>query len=266
MFQATLNQDGVGNNVVFRLSPRLTWQRALSRAPHLSYYKIEETPGSSPKLSGSATLQVFPPIEVAEAKHVPVLLHSHVYPHARGGQFASFDSRVFWFEAQMSSMVAYSTYVDNRSLASIHTDLDPWDWIVTQSTFLSLPTQPITVNFSAEDVAYSSAWVPAQRAQARLGIGIGQGNAYVIGDNYTLPDEELQRRVQIRTGRGPGLVGYAFTTQCAKLSRESKEVVFWVNTGQYTIDQIDIELTRVEVNDKREHTWVQQETRWTLIA
>jgi hypothetical protein len=265
MFQATSNQDGIGNNVIFRLSPRLTWHRALGRAPYQSHYKIEETPNSSPKLSGSATLQIFPPIDVMESKHVPLIMHSHVYPLAKGGQFASFDSKVFWFEAQMSSMVASSNYVDNRSLASIHTSTDPWDWIVSSPVALALPTQPITVNFSSEEAAYSSAWNPASRAQARLGLGIGQGTAYTLGDQYTLPNEELQRRVQIRTGRGPGLVGYAFTTQCAKLSMDTEEVVFWINTGQYTIDQIDIDLARVEVTENRDHLWVRQETRWTRI-
>mgnify|MGYP003346089606 CR=1 FL=1 len=252
--------------LMFRLSPRLTWQKVLGQKPYITHYKISEAPGTTPELAGSATLQIFPPVDYEGQRQVPVILHYHAYPLARGGQFAGFTSQVLWFDAQQSSLVATCRYSDNQSLQAMFEDMGPWDWITNPGTRLSLPTQPITINFNNTDVNYSSAWNPVSRKQALIGTGIGQGNAYGVGTEYQFSDETLERRVQLRTGRGIGLVGYAWSTMWTREQTELTEQVFWVNTGQNTIDQIDTEVTVVEVLDDGTHHWVQRPSIWTRIS
>jgi hypothetical protein len=248
---------------IFRVSPKLCWQNTLSRQPQTTHYRIEELEGQ-PKIAGSATLQVFPSEPKLGKMAVPVLIHSHSYLESRGLEYAAFTSQILWFDAQTMGLMASCVYADNRGFLGLDSDtMTPWDWTMSQDLALSLPAPAITVDFNQQDVGFSSGWVPATRRQAVLAAG--QGTGYDFGEAYSLSNETLEQRLEIRTGRGQGLVGYAWTSRVTRETPDTDEKVFWVKANQNIIENIDISVPVVVRSDEGVYSWQKTASRWTRL-
>lgn len=258
--------SGTGNNrpavnTVFRMSPLATWFKVLGRQPGLEHYAIGNQAKS---LVGTGTVQRFPKIQIQGRWLIPLLTHSHVYPLGRGGQFAGFTSMAYWFDAVTGALLGTCRYSDNRSSLAMHTGMGPWDWTTNDRIELGLPKDPVTVDFSLSEIAYVSAWTRCGTAMGVSSGGIGQGNAYIMGPEYSLPDLNVRRRVSIASGSRPGQVCYTWTTQTTPAQGAVREenVSFWVNTGQHSIEGVECSVDVINVDDQRAHTWVQAPSTW----
>ena len=251
---------------VFRLSPLATWAKVLARTPGIDHYSISNAEGT---IAGSATLQRFPRAEIEGRAAVPILAHSHVYPLGRGGQYAAFTSRAYWFDAATGALIGECVYSDNRSHLTLSEGMGPWDWQLTGIEALTLPMQPITIDFAQTDIGYTSAWSEVRPAMGYGSAALGQGSAYARGEPYSLPGQTSERRVTVETGNGPGLIGYRWTTRVNQEGLEPRlsDVAFWINTGMNAVQHLDCDMTVVAVNpDSGEHSWVQQRARWTRVG
>lgn len=252
-------------NTVFRMSPLATWFKVLARQPGLEHYAISNTAKS---LVGGGSLQRFPRAEIGGRWLIPLLAHSHVWPLGRGGQFAAFTSMAYWFDAATGALLGSCRYNDNRSLQAMHEGMGPWDWTTNDHIALALPKEPVTVDFAVSEVAYTSAWTDCGSAMGVSSGGIGQGNAYVMGPEYTLGDQRVRRRVSIESGGRPGQVCYTWTTQRQREGSAAVEdsVRFWVNTAQHSIDGVECSLDVVTVDPQRNHSWVQAQSQWRRLT
>jgi hypothetical protein len=253
-------------NTVFRMSPLATWFKVLARQPGLEHYAISN-PAKS--LAGAGSLQRFPKVEIQGRWLIPLLAHSHVWPLGRGGQFASFTSMAYWFDAATGALLGSCRYSDNRSMLAMHEGMGPWDWVTNDRIELGLPKDPVTVDFALSEVAYISAWTECGGAMGVSSGGIGQGNAYIMGPEYSLGDQTLRRRVVIETGGRPGQVCYSWTTLRQPQNGPAVEdrVSFWVNTGQHSIEGMECSLDLVSVDEKtRQHSWVQAPSSWRRLS
>lgn len=248
----------------FRLSPLATWLKVLDRKPGLDHYAISN---AEKTISGTGTIQRFPAITVAGSMRVPMILHSHVYPLGRGGQFAGFTSTVYWFDIKTGSLVAHCNYSDNKNSAALYDGMGPWDWVVNGATELALAPHPITVDFLGTEQSFSSTWSECRLLMGSMGEGIGQGNAYLTGPAYTIGDTRLDRRVSIDTDGLPGHVRYTWTTRITQGETVTEHpVMFWVNTADSILNKIACSVDVVSVDDQRSHTWVRRPAIWTRIG
>lgn len=252
-------------NTVFRMSPLATWFKVLGRQPGLEHYAISN---SRKSLVGTGTVQRFPKVQIQGRWLIPLLTHSHVYPLGRGGQFAAFTSMAYWFDAASGALIGTCRYSDNRSLTAMYEGMGPWDWITNDRIELGLPKDPVTVDFSLSEIAYVSAWTDCGTAMGVSSGGIGQGNAYIMGPEYSQPDMTRQRRVSIETGSRPGQVLFTWTTRTEPQGRAVEEdaVGFWVNTGQHSIEGLVCSVDVVHVDDKRVHTWIREPSTWRRLS
>jgi hypothetical protein len=248
------------------MSPNYSIKRALAQKPYVTHFKIVEAPNSPVRLVGSGTLQVFPGVLDEGKEQLPVILHSHVYPLAEGGQYATFNSRVFWFDLTNYTMLYCADYADNYSQFNVTSAMGTWDWIGGTDHDLSFPIPATTVNFMNADTAYASSWVEVGRRQSQFGPNLGLSTAYNKGPQYRLPNETITQKIELRTGRGQGLAGFTWMTKFAGQEIERiEEQVFWINPAQNTFEQIDTELSVVQVDANEIHTWVKRPTQWIRL-
>ena len=252
-------------NTVFRMSPLATWFKVLARQPGIEHYAIGNTRKS---LVGTGTVQRFPKVQIQGRWLTPLLTHCHVYPLGRGGQFAGFTSTGYWFDAASGALLGNCRYSDNRSLTAMHEGMGPWDWVTNDRVELGLPKDPITVDFSLSEIAYVSAWTQCGTSMSAASGGIGQGNAYVMGPAYSLPELEIKRRVSIETGNRPGQVCYTWTTQTQQGQGPIQEenIRFWINTGQHTIEGVECSVDVVHVDEARVHSWIREPSTWRRLT
>lgn len=263
--QIDMTQPTAPSTTVFRLSPLATWAKVLDRKPGIDHYAIT---GTDPQLGGSATLQRFERVVVDGRAAVPLLAHSHVYPLARGGQFAGYTARAFWFDGATGGLMGTCAYSDNREGRAFYNGMGPWDWTVNDADAMSLPPRPVTVNFAVTDLFFSTAWVPCRYAMGEMG-STGQGSAYARGGVYTLPGVTVERRTTVETAGQPGLAIYRFQTRTSLEGSEPvvDSVAFWVHISQYYIQHVECELSVVSVDpETREHRWLEQATRWNRLG
>jgi hypothetical protein len=101
---------------------------------------------------------------------------------------------------------------------------------------------------------------------AALGTGIGQGNAYVMGDQYTLPGTEVAIRCSIASTLQANVACYRHETRTARDGKTSLETVeFLVDVAKNLIVQAHMPTTVVEVDAQGQHTWVERQSIWTRI-
>jgi hypothetical protein len=255
---------------VFRLSPRATWQQALAREQSQDHYRVRGS--EAVPQGGMSCLQRFKPEIIQGRKLIPLLAHTAAYPLARGGQFAAYTSRVWWWDLATGALAASSAYAGTAlPWHQLDGALGPWDWWVNDPNDLTLSLEPITVDFAQTEYYWRSAWAECRRAQALDG-GTGQGTAYGRGEFYSSGNQLLERRISLRTCGRPGIVGYTIESRIsdqatAQVASEST-VCFWVHTSQYHIQEV--ELTQSPVvsvdPDTREHSWVNQAQTWHRLG
>jgi hypothetical protein len=187
-----------------------------------------------------------------------------------GGQFAGFTSQAYWFDGPTGSLTGTCIYADNKLGLAVFNGRDSRDWLVNDHDALTLPPHPITVDFAKTDTYFSSAWAECRLAMGETG-GTGQGTAYALGVLYQPSGMTISRKVGVETGGVAGLVGYRFTTKTEyeqpDLEPTEESVCFWVHTSNYHVQYLDCTLSVVNVDPTtRQHTWLQQDCRWSRIA
>lgn len=255
---------------VFRLSPRATWQQCLAREASQDYYRVKG-PESVPQ-GGMSCLQRFKPEVIGGRRLLPMLAHSAAYPLGRGGQYAAYTSRAWWWDLKTGALTATSAYAGTAlPWHQLDGALGPWDWWVNDPDDLVLSLEPITVDFSQTECYWRSAWAECRRAQAVDG-GTGQGSAYSRGDFYSSGNQLLERRISLTTCGRPGLVGYRIESrisdQATAQSVSESSVCFWVHTSQYHIQEVELtDSPLVDVNpETREHSWANRAQVWHRIG